>query len=75
MAALFVTGLLLCGRAEQAGHRGLADILGLSEHASELQPGGNRKQKVGNAVPTDGMLFVVLLVATRRLSNTPRPLG
>ena len=45
MATLFVTGLLLCGRAEQAGHGRLLDIPGLSEHASKLQPGGNMEGK------------------------------
>src|ERR1700678_3785882 len=45
MAVLFVTGLLLCGHAEQAGHGKLLDIPGLSERASELQSGGNMEGK------------------------------
>jgi potassium-transporting ATPase potassium-binding subunit len=45
MLVLFVAGLLLCGRAEQAGHGALADIPALSGHESASQAGGNMEGK------------------------------
>jgi potassium-transporting ATPase potassium-binding subunit len=45
MAVLFATGLLLCGHEEQAGHGGLSEIPGLSQHSSAGQAGGNMEGK------------------------------
>ena len=80
MAVLFVTGLLLCGRAEQSGHGGLADIPGLSQRASEGQSGGNMEGKevrfgIGASVLTAVVTSNGATGSTNSMHDSYTPLG
>jgi len=80
MAVLFVAGLLLCGSAEQAGHGVLSDIRGVSEHASELQPGGNMEGKevrfgIGASVLTAVVTSNGATGSTNSMHDSYTPLG
>jgi potassium-transporting ATPase potassium-binding subunit len=80
MVALFVTGLLLCGLAEQAGNRRLSDVPGLSQRASEGQPGGNMEGKevrfgIGASVLTAVVTSNGATGSTNSMHDSYTPLG
>jgi K+-transporting ATPase ATPase A chain len=80
MAVLFVAGLLLCGRAEQAGHERIFDIPGLSQRASKLQSGGNMEGKevrfgIGASVLTAVVTSNGATGSTNSMHDSYTPLG
>jgi K+-transporting ATPase ATPase A chain len=80
MAVLFVAGLLLCGRAEQAGHGRIFDVPGLSERANGLQSGGNMEGKevrfgIGASVLTAVVTSNGATGSTNSMHDSYTPLG
>jgi K+-transporting ATPase ATPase A chain len=80
MAVLFVAGLLLCGRAEQAGHERIFGIPGLSQRASKLQSGGNMEGKevrfgIGASVLTAVVTSNGATGSTNSMHDSYTPLG